>query len=329
MSIVELSLRVLYPAPIRFFYPQESYDFDSRMGHVLRPLQAAFTHDRPVRTNSLGLRDHEVGPAPKAGTVRVLALGDSQTFGNGLSLSDTWPKLLERALQKTQNSGWEVINAGIPGTDTWQHEILLEKLLEPTAPNLVVLALYVNDVVPRHRPLVGASGQTNTWTKRVTYLLKRSAVVTLLYYNLFLPWQARRSTRGFEAEEAVLTGQITEDAEEGWRQVERSLVAIKKRADERRIALLIAILPRRDQVSGRHPGRAFGERARSIADAHAVPAVDLLPSLSQEYRRSGERLFIPWDGHYSAVANETIAERLALTIEELSVSLRMRRPASR
>src|SRR5713101_7589063 len=93
-TLIEVSLRVFYPPPIRFFYPQESYDFDPEMGHTLRPRQTAFTHDRPVQTNSLGLRDSEVGPEPRPGTLRVLALGDSQTFGNGLNLSDTWPKRL-------------------------------------------------------------------------------------------------------------------------------------------------------------------------------------------------------------------------------------------
>ncbi|TMH88523.1 MAG: hypothetical protein E6H45_00315, partial [Betaproteobacteria bacterium] len=78
-GILELSLRVIYPAPIRFLYPQEFYDFDAEMEHVLRPGQTAFTHDHPVRINSLGLRDREITQQPGPGALRVLALGDSQT----------------------------------------------------------------------------------------------------------------------------------------------------------------------------------------------------------------------------------------------------------
>ena len=87
ISVLELSLRVLYPPPVRFLYPQESYDFDPEMGHALRPGQMAFTHDRPVLTSSLGIRDREIAPESAPGTLRVLALGDSQTFGNGLAIS--------------------------------------------------------------------------------------------------------------------------------------------------------------------------------------------------------------------------------------------------
>src|SRR5690348_3589213 len=80
LLVLEVSLRAFYPAPIRFSYPQESYDFDAEIGHTLRPRQTAFTHDRPVQTNSLGLRDRETVSYPTSETLRVLALGDSQTF---------------------------------------------------------------------------------------------------------------------------------------------------------------------------------------------------------------------------------------------------------
>jgi lysophospholipase L1-like esterase len=328
--VLELSLRVLYPPPVRFLYPQEFYDFDPETGHALRPEQAAFTHDRPVRTNSLGLRDREMAPEPAPGTLRVLALGDSQTFGAGLDLSETWPKQLERMLGNHGGYRWEVVNAGIPGTDTWQHEILLRRFLDTIHPHAVVLALYVNDVVPRHDPRkLDASAQTNTWSKRLVYLVKRSSVVTWIYYRLLLRWYARQFKGATSAEEAVLAGGNDELAERGWRQVEYSLTAMKALCDARGIILLVAILPRRDQVSGIHPGRAYNERARTVAEAHGIEALDLLPSLSAEYRVKGDALFIPWDGHNSATANHVIAARLAPRLEDLAPRLGRRRPDRR
>src|SRR5262249_48034368 len=162
-----------------------SYDLDPEIGFVLRPLQTAFTHDHLVQINSLGLRDREIAPNPAPGTLRVLALGDSQTFGNGLELSDTWPKQLERILEGSGDGRrWEVINAGIPGTDTWQHEVVLRRFLVTTHPNAVLLAFYVNDVSPRYEPRnIEASGLTNAWSKRLAYLLKRSSLTTWAYYG--------------------------------------------------------------------------------------------------------------------------------------------------
>ena len=64
-------------------------------------------------TNALGFRDHEFtqGRSPAC---RVLAIGDSFTFGWGVSLEESWPKVLETTL-KQDGVGVEVANLGFPG----------------------------------------------------------------------------------------------------------------------------------------------------------------------------------------------------------------------
>jgi len=316
--VLELCLRIAYPAPIRFVYPQEMYDFDPELGHVPRPEQTAYTHDRVVRINSQGLRATEIAPRPAPGTLRVLALGDSQTFGNGLDLAETWPQQLEQLLRAERGDRWEVVNAGIPGTDTWQHEILLRRLLAALHPHAVVLALYVNDVVPRTNPRGGAQ-PTNRWTKRVVYLLKRSSVITWAYY-VILPWYERKFGGDNSVEEAVLSGTSDPRAERGWRQVEHSLTEMKELCDARGVGLLLTILPRRDQVSGNHQGRAYNERVKKIAQSHGIAVIDVLPSLAAEYRVQGDKLFIPWDGHNAATANHVISARIAEVLKDFTAA---------
>ena len=327
LLLLEGALRIVYPAPVRFLYPQESYDFDPEIGHVLRPSQTAFTHDRSVHTNTLGLRDREFSPYPAPATLRVLALGDSQTFGNGLDLADTWPKQLEQRLQALDGAmRWEIVNGGIPGTDTWQQEIALGRLLDTLHPRAVVLGLYVNDVTPRYDvSRADAVGQTNTGSKRLAYLLKRSALVTWLYYGVVLPWQARR-TGDSSTEDAVVAGRDNERAERGWRQVERSLAGMKDRCDSRTVMFLVALLPRRDQVSGQNPARGYNARALAIAEKHGIAIVDLQPDLAAEYSLGGTSLFIPWDGHNGAAANRVIAERLATRLASATTERARRRP---
>jgi hypothetical protein len=179
-GLLEISLRVLYGAPVRWEHPQESYLSDSVMGHRLRPNQQSFTHRQPVRTNSVGLRDRNYPRAPGPGTKRILALGDSQTFGNGLGLEETWPKQLEQELRRASPQiDWQVLNAGIPGTDTWHHEIWLRRLAREYRFDALVLAVYVNDVTVKPPP--GAeTPSTGTRARRLGYLLKRSAFVTAL-----------------------------------------------------------------------------------------------------------------------------------------------------
>lgn len=314
-GVAELVLRARFGTPPVWTFPQESYVPDAELGYRLEPGQHAFTHAQPVEINSLGLRDRERPRLPPPGVRRLLALGDSETFGNGLALADTWPKQLERELRRGDDAaGWEVVDAGLPGSATWQQEIVLRRASEAYALDGFVLGFYVNDVVaiPAERQ-VEAAGLTNTWSKRAVYVLKRSAL-------WLAAWQARHAIRAWLSgehgswEEKILTGEPDPLIEAGWRQVERSLAAMKSFADERGLAFWLVALPRRDQVSGTQPGGAYQRRLAEIVARLGIPWLDALPLLESAYAEYGERLFIPWDGHNSGLANAAIARELARAI---------------
>jgi hypothetical protein len=145
-------------------------------------------------------------------------------------------------------------------------------------------------------------------------------------YNRLLPaWYAWQYGRGPSTEDAVLSGAHDERAERGWRQVDQSFRVMKELCRARGIAFLVAILPRRDQVSGHISWRAYNNRARTIAETHEIRVVDLLTSLAQAYRVRGDSLFITWDGHNSAVANQVIAEGLTTILENLAPEMERRR----
>lgn len=316
LLLLELALRVVLPAPIHFRYPQESYDFDPEVAHVLRPGQHAFTHDQEVVTNSHGLRDRELPERPEPGVLRVLALGDSQTFGNGLALAQTWPKQLEaELLQRGAGQGvrFEVLNAGVPGSDTWQHEVLLRRLADLYHPQVAVLAFYVNDVSPSYEPQPAKTAEmTNSASKRFAYLVKRSALVTWIYQRMLVLHVEDELKQGRAYSEYILSGVESPEVESGWLQVRTSLAAMARECSERGIAFRLAVLPRRDQIAGANAARAYNERIAAIADELGIARIDLLPELSAAYASGGgDALFIPWDGHNSGAANAVIAARIA------------------
>ena len=124
--IGEVALRARIGPPIHWVFPQESYQADPETAFRLVPGQVSHTHDQPVIVNSLGLRAAEVSRAVPPATERILALGDSQTFGVGLSLADSWPGQLELALnQRGDARRLEVLNAGLPASDTCQQVAIL------------------------------------------------------------------------------------------------------------------------------------------------------------------------------------------------------------
>jgi hypothetical protein len=74
----------------------------------------------PIQINSKGLRDREYDYRKGEHTKRILCLGDSFTFGYGVSPEEAFPKVLERLLNtdRARHTGWEVINAGVCGSGT-------------------------------------------------------------------------------------------------------------------------------------------------------------------------------------------------------------------
>jgi acyl-CoA thioesterase-1 len=81
-------------------------------------------------------------PLPR-GTV-VLAFGDSVTHGTGAKAEEDYPTRL------SQRSGWDVVNAGVPGDTARAAKSRIEKLLREVEPALVIVELGGNDFLRRH-----------------------------------------------------------------------------------------------------------------------------------------------------------------------------------
>jgi acyl-CoA thioesterase-1 len=82
-------------------------------------------------------------PLPE-GTV-VLAFGDSVTYGTGAQPGEDYPSLL------AQKTGWEIINAGIPGDTAQKAKHRLAELLEQHQPELVIVELGGNDFLRKRQ----------------------------------------------------------------------------------------------------------------------------------------------------------------------------------
>ena len=157
----------------------EIYEPDPLLYWKLKPNQNCYTKvgHKPVHINSQGTRGREFQIEKPAGTIRILSLGDSRTFGWGLDESETYSSRLQQMIQEKlgDRKKVEVINAGV---NAWSFPQML---------------VYFRETGLRYQPDVVILAEANLWTQfseknspefvrkfmwrvRLKNLLRRSAI---------------------------------------------------------------------------------------------------------------------------------------------------------
>ena len=95
-------------------------------------------------TNGLGLRDSEIEPR-REGELRILALGESSTFGDGVRVEDRYTEVLARQLPRLAGRALQTINAGVPGHSLFQGVAYLRQRGLMLQPDVVLLYFGYND----------------------------------------------------------------------------------------------------------------------------------------------------------------------------------------
>jgi lysophospholipase L1-like esterase len=134
---------------------QRMYLVDSRTGlKLFRPNGVFVRNQQFFRSNSLGLRGPELSHSQNPNRLRIVLLGASTVMGFTASDNEhTSSYLLESKLRhRLLGIEVEVVNGGISGYALADEQALLEKVLAPLGPDLVVLYPGFNDFASYCRP---------------------------------------------------------------------------------------------------------------------------------------------------------------------------------
>ena len=101
--------------------------------------------------NDDGYRGEQRSLKKQPGVKRVIALGDSFTYGMGVNLEDTYPKQLEAILNRN-GKHYEVLNFGVIGYNMWQYNETLTRKALSYQPEVIILGLFQDDL-QRPRPV--------------------------------------------------------------------------------------------------------------------------------------------------------------------------------
>ncbi len=146
--LFEIYIRIIHwPVPLKNQYPIGMTEFNSERGYSLSPnFTGSFPYDKSIKINinSKGLRDYEHEYTKKNGTLRVLVIGDSLTFGIGLNYNDIYTTLLEKNLKKSENV--EIIKAGVGGYEFSQEYQFYKDELYKYNPDMVIIETSIGDL---------------------------------------------------------------------------------------------------------------------------------------------------------------------------------------
>jgi lysophospholipase L1-like esterase len=241
--------------------------------------------------NRDGLRD-QPHPRPKPpGVYRIAILGDSVTVGPDGHPDQAYPQVLGRILA-ARGPRAEVMNVALWGWSTRDEATAWERLARPYRPDLVVLAVCLNDILD-------LQGEALPPSPLLLALHRHSALVRLAI-------GARR--RELSRVEDLFLRPDAPDVRASLQRLSSAIVDLRRRveADGSRFALIL--FPYREQVTPSAPHPSVQSHVSSFAAREGIPYLDLRPTLAP----LGEAAFLPGDGiHMSPNGCEATARTLS------------------
>lgn len=244
----------------------------------------------PLTTNSLGFHDLEFPVHKPAGEFRVLASGDSFTYGLGVPLELCWVQLLEATLRTTMGQA-EVINAGWSNTSPADNLEWFQSDGLRFEPDLVIVALCLNDMGPVQMLGYAQAKPERPWLGGV------SAILNHIQREI-----EQRALMRNPPDQALLV----EKDPSAWEATKAAILAMREATEAHGAQFVLVVLPMMSLLDERYPYLRLHEWVATFAKDNDVRSFDLL----EVFRGMDERdLWVhPTDQHPNHVGHRLIAD---------------------
>ncbi len=286
---------------------------------------------RRITINSMGYRGAEFSRHKTPGTLRILFVGDSFTYGYGVDDADTIPRLVQAHLEAAGRDRVEVINAGFHGSCPMQYDLYLRSEGYALEPDVIVMVVFPgNDLADLHFSLVEEYGH-DTLPRRIsdglmTYEGRRyhSALPAGLYHfpglNRSVVWH-RLNKKLYAIKRDLRENAITD--EEGAESFARYMLAIDGDCHRRGISFRPIIAVGRGEMEGDARSVAALAYIRRFLDSSGIAHTDLADMLSAE---GADTICQPHDVHLKEEGNRLAASTIAGALQPVLAHLSNKPP---
>jgi lysophospholipase L1-like esterase len=298
LGALELGIRLVDPLGISYYQLAGEYTRDKMADDHLvfrhKPSWEKRYGEVLVIYNERGLRDRPILPKTE-GEFRILALGDSVTFGWGVAQDKIFAVRLEQLLVSRLQRPVRVINSGVGAYNTVQEVTYFKREGISLQPDLVLLTYVQNDIEEQKQPFDPWT-ESSVWGKppieTVLTMLGKLWLYRLAHhaYNYALPKQ--------------LKGQSSTPSQDrdGWRQSMSALEELVVMCKERKIPLIVFF-------KRSHPSENSPLFEDVVRHAEGVQVKDM----GQWYKGLDESSLVnsKVDGHPNAEGHRVMAEHMA------------------
>ena len=285
------------------------YAMNNSSWYHLRPPNAVDSYQQPefdheIRTNSLGFRDIEHPVTKPPGELRIVAIGDSFTEGQGASFEKTWLNQLGRMLSgEHTGKDFRMICGGVAGSDPFfGYRSLVDKLLvyEPDFVLLVVNHGDILDVMVRggmerflaNGTVEGVDPPDTAWLYESSHLA-RFILFEMFDYTHYLITRSESEKR----------------TEQALKKIMHLIGEYNTLLGSMDIGFSLVILPFRGELKRNQYQKL--NLLRDFALRHGISAIDTKPYLYEKLLEHGNRLedlYWPGDNHFTELGYRYFAE---------------------
>ena len=335
VSLGEVVVRLVAPQAARIQTPG-IYQVDSLTGWRLTPNHIGTQSNRVeytvhIRSDANGLRVPLAGARPTRAR-KILLLGDSFGFGQGVEAESTMAMVMERDLE-AQGDSLSILNGSVPGYGTFQEAAALARRGPEISPDAAIIAVFLgNDFEDNLAPPERRFGETvqapsrHAWFSPASnwayahlhlYALARGAVVAMSNapQRRGKPeWAEMRdrygppdNTLGTEVDAmARALGEVRQTSAALHVPVVLAVVPEVVQVEPKRQAQLRRAVPDSVPLDFAQPNRIV----RHLADSLGLPTIDLTAGL-RAAASTGREFYYPLDRHWTAAGNTLAGNLLA------------------
>jgi lysophospholipase L1-like esterase len=312
---VELIARAAEPGPMRLL-DVSPYEKVVNLLHVHRPRARVQWDGTFYEINQRGWRGPEFEPTFAPDELRVVAIGDSCTFGKSVEESECWPRQLERLLQADVGSSRtvRVANLGVNGYSGRDYLEAFRTQALAVRPQLVVLAYNINDfpnVVKRVDAAVFQGGEN--LRAKVPWDLRAQLGKLAAFRWLRATYYEANRAQDFARVERVAQSVSSEEStsSEALDEERERLAALVDECKALGARVVMFLVPYESQVYLEQYSHAPLDGARSIAEPLGILCLNLVDPFREAARASEPmtRLFVRGDRYHPNAEGYSILAR--------------------